>query len=61
MKAQVQSFFSRLLALKRKASGTEQSDMVGDDGDNAGDDNDDGDLLLEEERGYPNEKRLNED
>jgi len=49
------------LALRRKASGTEQSDMVGGDGDNAGDDNDDGDLLLEEEREYSTEKRRNED
>ena len=69
-KGQVQSFFSRLSALNRKARGTDavevEDDHEGDDGDDddddddgagAGDDND----LLEEELGYLNEKARNQE
>ena len=59
-KGQIQSFFSRLSALSRKASGTAQRDKIG--GDNDGDNNDDedgDDLLLAGELEFLNEKRRN--
>ena len=61
-KGQVQSFFSRLSALSRKANGKAQGDMVERDGDDSyGDDENDDDALLEEELEYLNEKRRNEE
>ena len=58
-KAQVQSFFSRLSSLNRKASRTLQRDNV--KGDNEDGNDEDDDLLLEEELEYLDEKLRNEE
>lgn len=58
-KAQVQSFFSRLSSLNRKAGRTLQRDNV--EGDNEDGNDEDDDLLLEEELEYLDEKLRNEE
>ena len=56
---QVQSFFSRLSSLNRKASRTLQRDNV--NGDNEDSDDEDDDLLLEEELEYLDERLRNKE
>ena len=58
-KVQVQSFFSRLSSLNRKASRTLQRDNV--NGDNEDSDDEDDDLLLEEELEYLDERLSNKE
>lgn len=61
-KGQVQSFFSRLSALSRKASGTAHTVQgVQEDDDDGDDDEANDDLLLEAEVEYLNDKRRNEE